>query len=179
MCYCSYVSHTCSFPALILRSGSMCCYATLSRHDMCRKRPVFITQQQLREHNDKYVALPPDSSFSTHACRAHLRCWYCMRYTQVERVFTLSVSELLDPSFRATDDLGPRGKLPAFTAGPSRVWGLTAVIADGVLRNGIVPSLEQAAAAPLAERDNVGGDGAPRRRHDVPRNDKGPGSSSL
>lgn len=98
--------------------------------------------------------------------------------TQVERVFTLSISELLDPYFRATDDLGPRGKLPAFTAGPSRVWGLTAVIADGVLRNGIVPALEQAAVAPLAEGDNVGGGGA-RRRHGVSRDDKGPGSSSL
>lgn len=56
-------------------------------------------------------------------------------------MFTLSVSELLDPAFRVVDDLGLRGKLPAFTAGPSRVWGLTAIIADGVLHQAIVPWL--------------------------------------
>lgn len=95
-------------------------------------------------------------------------------HTQVERVFTLSISELMDPAFRATDDLGPRGKLPAFTAGPSRVWGLTAVIADGVLRHGIVPSLEQASHS--AGGDSVGGG---ERKRDEPRNDKGSGGSSL
>ncbi|CAN0115345.1 unnamed protein product [Ectocarpus sp. 6 AP-2014] len=62
---------------------------------------------------------------------------------EVESVFTLSLSELLDPSLRTMDDLCGRGKLPAFTAGPQRVWGLTAAIADGVLRNGIVPLLQQ------------------------------------
>ncbi|CAN0093652.1 unnamed protein product [Ectocarpus sp. 12 AP-2014] len=62
---------------------------------------------------------------------------------EVESVFTLSLSELLDPSLRTMDDLGGRGKLPAFTAGPQRVWGLTAAITDGVLRNGIVPLLQQ------------------------------------
>lgn len=61
---------------------------------------------------------------------------------QVESVFTLSLSELLDPSLRTIDDLWGRGQLPAFTAGPQRVWGLTAAITDGVLRNGIVPLLQ-------------------------------------
>lgn len=60
---------------------------------------------------------------------------------EVESVFTLSVSELLDPGFRVVDDLGLRGKHPAFTAGPSRVWGLTAIIADGVLQQAILPWL--------------------------------------
>ncbi len=106
-------------------------------------------------------------------------------YSQVESVFTLSVSELLDPSFRESDDLGPRGKLPAFTAGPSRVWGLTALITDGVLRHGIVPALRQASSSPSVE-GKAGGDGeeaggrAGARRQGVPpRQDKGPGNSSL
>ncbi|CAM9491416.1 unnamed protein product [Pylaiella littoralis] len=90
---------------------------------------------------------------------------------EVESVFTLSVRELLDPAFRVTDDLGLRGKLPAFTAGPSRVWGLTALITDGVLRNGVVPLLQEP-SSPLAE-----GDGA--RRHDAPGTDQGSCSSSL
>ncbi|CAN0159502.1 unnamed protein product [Ectocarpus sp. 8 AP-2014] len=62
---------------------------------------------------------------------------------EVESVFTLSLSELLDPSLRTMDDLYGQGRFPAFTAGPQRVWGLTAAIADGVLRNGIVPLLLQ------------------------------------
>lgn len=59
----------------------------------------------------------------------------------MESVFTLSVNELLDPAFREMDDLGPRGRVPAFTAGPARVWGLTAMITEGVLRNAVVPVL--------------------------------------
>ena len=66
---------------------------------------------------------------------------------QVDSVFTLSVGDLLDPSFRVVDDLGLRGKLPAFTAGPSKVWGLTAAIAEGVLQRGIVPLLKDSPSA--------------------------------
>ncbi|CAN0073430.1 unnamed protein product [Ectocarpus sp. 8 AP-2014] len=62
---------------------------------------------------------------------------------EVESVFTLSLSELLDPSLRTMDNLCGRGQLPAFTAGPQRVWGLTAAITDGVLRNGIVQQQQQ------------------------------------
>lgn len=58
-------------------------------------------------------------------------------HAQVESVFTLSISQLLDPSFRAVDDLGLRGHIPAFTAGPSRVWGLTAIITEGVLQGSL------------------------------------------
>lgn len=81
----------------------------------------------------------------------------CRINVQVESVFTLSISELLDPSFRIEEDLGTRGLLPAFTAGPSRVWGLTAVITDGVLREGIAPLLEDW----LLAEDTAKGD-APR-----------------
>lgn len=56
-------------------------------------------------------------------------------------MFTLSVTELLDPAFRMKDDLGLRGKLPAFTAGPIRVWGLTALMTEGVLQRAILPWL--------------------------------------
>ncbi|CAM9111379.1 unnamed protein product [Ascophyllum nodosum] len=66
---------------------------------------------------------------------------------EVDSVFILSVGDLLDPSFRVVDDLGLRGKLPAFTAGPSKVWGLTAAIAEGVLQRGIVPLLKDSPSA--------------------------------
>lgn len=86
-------------------------------------------------------------------------------YAQVESVFTLSVDELLDPSFRVMDDLGLRGRLPAFTAGPSRVWGLTAVIAEGVLQRAVIPLLKDLS---LMVDDTIGDESS-----------KGPGSSSL
>lgn len=105
-----------------------------------------------------------------HVLFAGAYCYDC--YVQVESVFTLSVSELLDPAFRMVDDLGLRGQLPAFTAGPSRVWGLTAQITDGVLRNGVVPLLQQTPSSPLAEDGGA-------RQHDAPGNSKGSGSSSL
>lgn len=60
---------------------------------------------------------------------------------QVQSVFTLSVSELLDPAFRVMDDLGHYGRLPAFTAGPHRVWGLTGLAVDAIFKKVIVPWL--------------------------------------
>ncbi|CAM9872091.1 unnamed protein product [Scytosiphon promiscuus] len=95
---------------------------------------------------------------------------------EVESVFTLSVSELLDPSFRVVDDSGPRGRLPAFTAGPSRVWGLTACITDGVLRNGIIPLLEQGFQA--ARQGKRSGD-VGERPGGAPLGSDDPGNSSL
>lgn len=62
---------------------------------------------------------------------------------QVDSVFTLSINQLLDPALRVVDDLGLRGRLPAFTAGPVRVWGLTAMITEGILRKGVVPILDE------------------------------------
>lgn len=91
-------------------------------------------------------------------------------------MFTLSVSELLDPAFRVVDDLGPRGHMPAFTAGPSRVWGLTAAITDGVLRNAIIPLLEQ--GFELARQEERDSD-AEERSGGVPRSEDDPGNSSL
>lgn len=95
---------------------------------------------------------------------------------QVESVFTLSVSELLDPSFRVVDDLGPRGRYPAFTAGPSRVWGLTAAITDGVLRNGIIPLLEQEFQSARQEERN---DDVGAIQADLSRGGRDVGNSSL
>ena len=156
------------------------CTPPMARHfrgaekDRCNFRPISPADI------DKHVRNPCAASFpvTTVLCVPTLSAPTTTR--QVERVFTLSISELLDPSFRATDDLGPRGKLPAFTAGPSRVWGLTAVITDGVLRNGIVPSLTQATNTVAASAEGDGGGGG-ARQNDAPRNrsGKGPGGSSL
>ncbi|CAN0467067.1 unnamed protein product [Ectocarpus sp. 8 AP-2014] len=55
------------------------------------------------------------------------------------------------------DDLCGRGQLPAFTAGPQRVWGLTAAITDGVLRNGIVPSSSSSSSS-VGDDNHVPGD---------------------
>mmetsp|Transcript_40029 Transcript_40029/g.51583 ORF Transcript_40029/g.51583 Transcript_40029/m.51583 type:complete len:294 (+) Transcript_40029:31-912(+) len=52
---------------------------------------------------------------------------------EVAEIFTLSLSQLTDPSHREIDDLGLRGEIPAFTGGPVRIWGLTAFILDSVM----------------------------------------------
>jgi hypothetical protein len=56
--------------------------------------------------------------------------------TEVDSCFVLTLEELLDPDQRTTEVL--RGyPMSRFTAGPEPVWGLTAFILDGVLRDAI------------------------------------------
>jgi nudix motif 8 len=52
---------------------------------------------------------------------------------EVEVAFALALDQLVHPSLRSTQVLGPR-KAPRFAGGPHPVWGLTALILDEVLR---------------------------------------------
>lgn len=54
---------------------------------------------------------------------------------EIDGVFALALPELLDPTRRYQQDLGERGRLQVFDAGPWPVWGLTAYILEGVLRD--------------------------------------------
>jgi len=45
---------------------------------------------------------------------------------EIDDIMVLSLSELCDPQRIGWDDFGLRAKIPHFTAGPYRVWGLTA-----------------------------------------------------
>jgi hypothetical protein len=64
---------------------------------------------------------------------------------EVAATFALSVAELTDPASRTVEELSGRWTMPRFqVAGkvppqPAPVWGLTAFIVDGVLRDLIVP----------------------------------------
>lgn len=60
---------------------------------------------------------------------------------EVASVFALSVPHLLDDNNRQVQSFDERGELPVFYGGPERVWGLTAFILDGVLRDGVLPCL--------------------------------------
>lgn len=54
---------------------------------------------------------------------------------EIDGVFTLALPELVDPARRYQQDYGERGRLQVFDAGPWPVWGLTAYILEGVLRD--------------------------------------------
>jgi 8-oxo-dGTP pyrophosphatase MutT (NUDIX family) len=64
---------------------------------------------------------------------------------EVAATFSLSVAELTDPAARTVEELSGRWTMPRFlVAGktppqPAPVWGLTAFMVDGVLRDLIVP----------------------------------------
>ncbi len=60
---------------------------------------------------------------------------------EIDGVFTLALPELVDPARRYQQDFGPRGRLQVFDAGPWPVWGLTAYILEGVLRDVLDVSL--------------------------------------
>lgn len=60
---------------------------------------------------------------------------------EIDLAFSLSLQQLVAPASRVAMDLGARGRIPTFTAGPEPVWGLTAVILDEVLREGLGLSL--------------------------------------
>ncbi len=53
---------------------------------------------------------------------------------EIDSVFTLSLAELANPQTRRRQDGGRYGPMPFFEAGPAPVWGLTAFILDGFLR---------------------------------------------
>ncbi len=55
---------------------------------------------------------------------------------EIDVVFALSLSSLVDPLHRTTQVFGAR-KAPRFSAGPHPVWGLTAFILDEVLRDAL------------------------------------------
>mmetsp|Transcript_23748 Transcript_23748/g.59917 ORF Transcript_23748/g.59917 Transcript_23748/m.59917 type:complete len:281 (-) Transcript_23748:222-1064(-) len=63
---------------------------------------------------------------------------------EVSDVFILPLSSLLDPSKRGIDELGKRGRIPYFTAGPEKVWGLTAYILNELLDTVVVPAVNAA-----------------------------------
>jgi 8-oxo-dGTP pyrophosphatase MutT (NUDIX family) len=54
---------------------------------------------------------------------------------EIDGVFALALPELVDPASRYQQDYGERGRLQVFDAGPWPVWGLTAFILEGVLRD--------------------------------------------
>ena len=53
---------------------------------------------------------------------------------EIDAVFTLKITELIDPRYHHAQAYGERGHLPVFDAGPFPVWGLTAHILAGVLQ---------------------------------------------
>jgi nudix motif 8 len=59
---------------------------------------------------------------------------------EIDVAFALPLADLVDPSKRQSQQLGPR-RAPLFTAGPHPVWGLTAVILDEVLREALALDL--------------------------------------
>lgn len=54
---------------------------------------------------------------------------------EIDGVFTLALPELIDPERRYRQDFGERGVFQVFDAGPWPVWGLTAFILEGILRD--------------------------------------------
>lgn len=66
--------------------------------------------------------------------------------SEVAQVFCLSIGNLLDPTMKCESEehrFGVQLKMPIFSGGPEPVWGLTALILDGVLKNVITPIFEQ------------------------------------
>lgn len=55
---------------------------------------------------------------------------------EAEMAFTLPLTSLIEPEHRSLQVLGVH-RAPQFTAGPHRVWGLTAFILDEFLRDGL------------------------------------------
>lgn len=53
---------------------------------------------------------------------------------EIDSVFVLTLDQLADPKSRRRQDGGRYGPMPFFEAGPAPVWGLTAFILDGFLR---------------------------------------------
>mmetsp|Transcript_20039 Transcript_20039/g.29631 ORF Transcript_20039/g.29631 Transcript_20039/m.29631 type:complete len:211 (-) Transcript_20039:180-812(-) len=60
---------------------------------------------------------------------------------EVAHVFTVPINQLINPKHRSVEKLGWRGDMPVYTVPPYRIWGLTAFITEGVLKQLIEPSL--------------------------------------
>ena len=63
---------------------------------------------------------------------------------EVERVFIRSLDKLMDPNYRTLEAFHRNGKtltMPVFGAHEKdeRIWGLTAFVLDGVLKNILQP----------------------------------------
>ena len=56
---------------------------------------------------------------------------------EIDQAFTLSLAEILDPTKRKRQQLGPRQSTFVFEAGPFPVWGLTAYILEQVVREAL------------------------------------------
>ena len=66
---------------------------------------------------------------------------------EVERLFSRPISQLQSKEYIVYETSvrsGVKMKMPVFgpSAGDERIWGLTAIILDGVLNNYLVPSLK-------------------------------------
>lgn len=53
---------------------------------------------------------------------------------EIDAVFALSLSDIVDPTKRSLQTFGTRGPFPVFDAGPYPVWGLTAFILSEVMQ---------------------------------------------
>eukprot|EP00298_Acanthocystis_sp_HF-20_P018485 c21976_g2_i1.p1 GENE.c21976_g2_i1~~c21976_g2_i1.p1 ORF type:complete len:212 (+),score=83.00 c21976_g2_i1:1-636(+) len=63
---------------------------------------------------------------------------------EVEKVYSISIEDLIDPFQRATQNLDVKGEtisVPLFNSGPKQIWGLTAFVLDQVLKTAICPSI--------------------------------------
>lgn len=61
---------------------------------------------------------------------------------EVDKVFCLSVNHLLNSHYRSESAevrFGSEISMPMFTGGPEPVWGLTALILDGIVNNVLLP----------------------------------------
>eukprot|EP01066_Platyproteum_vivax_P014630 Platyproteum_vivax@DN6546_c0_g1_i1.p1 len=67
--------------------------------------------------------------------------WMSVNSEEVEKVFCLSVEQLLDPKYRKSEKIH-RGQVAVFYGGPQKVWGLTAFILEGVLHEVLLPALK-------------------------------------
>jgi nudix motif 8 len=68
---------------------------------------------------------------------------------EIDHVFTLSLRELEDPAQRYQQEYGAGARMQVFDAGPFPVWGLTAVILEGVLTELLGLSLPETDVRPF------------------------------
>eukprot|EP01127_Copromyxa_protea_P009206 TRINITY_DN2153_c0_g1_i2.p1 TRINITY_DN2153_c0_g1~~TRINITY_DN2153_c0_g1_i2.p1 ORF type:complete len:107 (-),score=13.84 TRINITY_DN2153_c0_g1_i2:44-364(-) len=63
-----------------------------------------------------------------------------INHAEVDHVFTVSLSELMDQSRWTLDDLGQRGLIPRFKSpGRPDVWGLTGYITHHIIHHLLTP----------------------------------------
>lgn len=62
---------------------------------------------------------------------------------EVEKIFTRSIDELMQPEYKSVETLQRGGRsvaIPSYGSGKERIWGLTAFILDPILTNLIRPT---------------------------------------